>query len=60
MVRLGGATVKKLWTLTRGWGNEVGDDAHEIARSRRRSSRIDEQILGGINQSISTRPMKKN
>ena len=47
MVRLGRARVKP-WTLTRGWGNEVGDDAHEIARSRRCSSRIEEHVLGGI------------
>jgi hypothetical protein len=59
LVRLCGAGVKP-WTLTRGWGNEVGENAHEIARSRRRSSRVEEKVLGGIDQVNFTRPMKKN
>src|SRR6266576_3328743 len=59
LVRLGGARVKP-WTLTRGWGDEVGEDAHEISRSRRRSSRAVEKVLGGIGPVNFTRSMKKN
>ena len=59
LVRRGGARVKP-WTLTRGWGNEVGEDAHEIARSRRRSSRVDEKVLGGIDPVNFTPPPMRN
>jgi hypothetical protein len=45
LVRQGGERVKP-WTLTRGWGNEVGEDAHEIASSRSCSTRVEELVLG--------------
>jgi hypothetical protein len=47
IVRLGEARVKP-WTLMRGWGNEVGENAHGISRSGRRSSRVEVKVLGGI------------
>jgi hypothetical protein len=59
LVRLGGAKIKP-WTLTRGWRNEVGKDAHEVARSRGRSTRVEEIVLGGVDPVNFTCTMKKN
>ena len=57
LVRLGGVRVTP-WTLTRGWGNEVGENAHEVARSRRCGTRVEEEVLGRIDPVNFTCPMK--